>query len=379
MPTMTSISPSKTGTRECRCSRSAGRIRSTGVATSRQNMSGRGTMMDRTSVSSSSKTLWIISRSSRSTTPSLAPTSTSVRSSSSESSGSPDRSLPMSRTLSAESPPRSARTGVIKIASQPTGRWTRARNRSGYFTARVIGKTSPKGVRIRIVTRTWMTRAQRRAAGALAAGGVGVAEAGGGGSDLADPREQRTRRGGEAVDEAGERARMTGHEELVILAAARRPGERVAADRRGHGPHGGAQGEPRELDPCTDPALLGDVAEVGGETVGEVDHGRHAARSGEPLALAHARRRTQVRGLHLVERRRRHARGRRPAFKHGEPGGGAAEGAGHGDDIAGLGRGPQHGGRHRLAEERHGHDPAPGRGGGVAANDRDVVGPGELE
>src|SRR5438876_467198 len=127
---------------------------------------------------------------------------------------------------------------------------------------------------------------------------------------------------GEAVDEAGERARMTGHEELVILAAARRPGERVAADRRGHGPHGGAQGEPRELDPCTDPALLGDVAEVGGETVGEVDHGRHAARGGEPLALAHARRRTQVRGLHLVERRRRHARGRRPAFKHGEPGGG---------------------------------------------------------
>src|SRR2546425_5951910 len=76
---------------------------------------------------------------------------------------------------------------------------------------------------------------------------------------------------------------MTGHEELVILAAARRPGERVAADRGGHGPHGGAQGEPRELDPCADPALLGDVAEVGGETVGEVDHGRHAARSGEPL------------------------------------------------------------------------------------------------
>src|SRR5437762_6931613 len=106
MPTMTSIEPSKTGTRECRCSRSAGRIRSTGVATSRQNMSGRGTMVDRTSVSSSSKTLWLISRSSRSTTPSLAPTSTRVRSSSSESSGSADRALPMSRTVSAVSPPQ---------------------------------------------------------------------------------------------------------------------------------------------------------------------------------------------------------------------------------------------------------------------------------
>ena len=52
-------------------------------------MSGRGTITSRTSVSSSSNTLWIISRSVRSTTPSRAPTSTSVRSSSSEISGSP--------------------------------------------------------------------------------------------------------------------------------------------------------------------------------------------------------------------------------------------------------------------------------------------------
>src|SRR5436189_1122876 len=42
-------------------------------------------------------------------------------------------------------------------------------------------------------------------------------------------------------------------------------------------------------------ALLADPAQVGGETVGEVDHGRHAARRPEPLALAHARPRAQVR------------------------------------------------------------------------------------
>ena len=82
-----SIVPSYTGTRECRCSRSAGRIVSTGVFTSRPKMSVRGTITSRTSVSSSSNTLWIMSRSSRSTTPSRAPTSTRVRSSSSLSSG----------------------------------------------------------------------------------------------------------------------------------------------------------------------------------------------------------------------------------------------------------------------------------------------------
>src|SRR2546426_6710532 len=43
-----------------------------------------------------------------------------------------------------------------------------------------------------------------RSDGDLAAGGVRVADAGGGGGDLADPREQRARRGGEAVDRSEE-------------------------------------------------------------------------------------------------------------------------------------------------------------------------------
>src|SRR5947207_1208642 len=294
-------------------------------------MSGRGTMMDRTSVSSSSKTLWIISRSSRSTTPSLAPTSTRVRNSSSESSGSADRALPMSRTVSAVSPPRSTRTGLSSSPSQPTGRWTRARTCSGYFTASVIGRTSPKVVRMRIVPTIWTARASGR---------VAVADALGGGAELADRREPRARRRGEALAESGERAGMTGHQELVILAAAGRPGAWICAERRGHGSRAGVKREPIDLDARADMALLAEVAEVGGEAVGEVDHGRHAAGPGEPLPLAHARRRPQVGGLPVVGPAGGHAGGRRPALEHGETRGGAAEGAGHGDEVAGLRRGP---------------------------------------
>ena len=75
-------------------------------------MSGRGTITSRTMVSSSSNTLWIISRSERSTTPSRAPTSTSVRSSASVISGSLGaRSEPATRKVRAVSPPSSPAHG----------------------------------------------------------------------------------------------------------------------------------------------------------------------------------------------------------------------------------------------------------------------------
>src|SRR5213594_3017905 len=114
-------------------------------------MSVRGTITDRTRVSSSSNTLWIISRSSRSTTPSLAPTSTRVRSSSSVSIAWSTRSRPMSRTVRSVSPVSTARTG----------RTASARKRSGYFTARVIGSTSPNVVRMKTSTTIWTISPQR--------------------------------------------------------------------------------------------------------------------------------------------------------------------------------------------------------------------------
>ena len=117
-------------------------------------MSVRGTITERTGVSSSSKTLWIISRSSRSTTPSLAPTSTSVRSSSSDSSGCSPLPPPTILIVRVVNAPRTARAGRRTRASQPTGPRTTRRNCSGYFTAMVMGSTSPNVVRTRIMPMT---------------------------------------------------------------------------------------------------------------------------------------------------------------------------------------------------------------------------------
>src|SRR5574341_412304 len=393
MPMIASIEPSYTGTRECRCSRNAGRTSPAGVSTSRQNMSVRGTITERTSVSSSSKTLWIISRSSRSTTPSLAPTSTSVRTSSSESSGPGPRSLPMRRTVSAVSAPSNERTGVRSAPSQPTGRRTRARNRSGYLTASVIGRTSPKVVRTKIVPRictgkakrwpkmlsatsaaiaaaamlitviptssvtrrSWgrsirgwgapasapfaatrrsrarpsekyaasapvrraetttsaprtasfsqrpsVTRAPRDEVlesgpdGDRAAGGIGVADTVAGRDHLADRGESRTGRCHQAVREAREGPGLAGEQELVVLAAAGGPGERVAAEGGGDGARRRVQRYPVERHVGACATLLGDVAEVGGEAVGEVDHRRHTSGGREPAALGDTRPRSQV-------------------------------------------------------------------------------------
>ena len=117
-------------------------------------MSVRGTMIERMGVSSSSKTLWIISRSSRSTMPSRVPTSTSVRSSSSDSSVGATRPRPTSRTTRALNPARNARTGDSSVPSPPTGRSTILRNGSGCLTATVMGKTSPNVVRSTIIMKT---------------------------------------------------------------------------------------------------------------------------------------------------------------------------------------------------------------------------------
>ena len=108
-------------------------------------MSGRGTITSRTMVSSSSNTLWIISRSERSTTPSRAPTSTIVRSSASLISGSLGaRSEPATRKVRAVSPPSVQRMGAMTADSHATGRLTHAEKIRGCSTARVMGSTSPK-------------------------------------------------------------------------------------------------------------------------------------------------------------------------------------------------------------------------------------------
>src|SRR5712691_799997 len=472
MPTMTSSEPSYTGTRECKCSRSAGRISAAGVSTSRQTMSGRGTMTDRTRVSSSSNTLWIISRSSRSTTPSLAPTSTSVLSSSSLSITCSTRSRPMSPTVSAVSPARAARTGVRSTPSHATGRPANARNRSGYLTASVIGRTSPKVVRTKINTTistntpqlgpkrlsaivaaiaaapmlitvmptrsvtssscgrsmsgfdaplaspfeaTCLSRARPRekyaasapvriaeqtmrmprarnrrprlsgtgasrhevlepgADGDGAPAGVEVPDPIGGGRHLAHRAERRPGGTREALGQALDRLGRAGEEQFVILAPTGGPGQRLAIERPRDRVHRGVHGEPSELHTRTEPALLAEVAEVGRETVGEIDHRRDPAGRGEPLSLPGPWPGPQVRGRHVGRCGGSHAARRRGRLEERKSGRGAPERPRDGDHVPGARRGPGERCPGRLAEQRHVDDPAPGRCCGVPADDRHVV------
>src|SRR5438445_157182 len=230
MPTMTSIEPSYTGTRECKCSRSAGRISAAGVSTSRQTMSGRGTMTDRTRVSSSSNTLWIISRSSRSTTPSLAPTCLS-------------RARPREKY---------AASAPVRIAEQ-TMRMPRASN------------PRPR------VSDTGAARHEMLEPGADRDGlpaGVDVPDAVGGGRHLAHRAEPCPDRRREPPGQALERLWRAGEEELVVLAAAGGPRQRLPIERPRYGMHRGLHGEPSELHARTEPALLTQVAEIGREAVG---------------------------------------------------------------------------------------------------------------
>src|SRR5438128_76836 len=387
MPTMTSIEPSYTGTREWRFSRSAGRIVSLGMSTSRQNMSVRGTMTERTSVSSSSKTCWTTSRSSRSTTPSLAPTSTSVRSSSSLSAACVSAPRPSRRTVSVVKPASTPRIGASSHSSHRTGRSTTARKRSGYFTASVIGSTSPKVVSRTTIAISSTSRPQRGpnsvcavcvasaeapmlmsvmptssvtsrscgrdTTGARAPSGrwaairrsrarpsekyaasapesrpeatmrapssnscrtrlspTEVLEArrhrhgapaavepprAGARHDLADRGERGAGGVGEAVAQTREQDRVADDQQLVVLAAARRPVDRVHVERVGDGARGGGDRQALDVDVRADAALGHQPAEIGRETVREVHHRRHAAGVREPASLVYTRAGPQMR------------------------------------------------------------------------------------
>src|SRR5213079_86113 len=115
---------------------------------------------------------------------------------------------------------------------------------------------------------------------------------------------------------------------VAVTGALGRAAAGLAVLERGAAPAGVAAGE------------LDDVKTAHLRPTPRVSEGQWLAGAGEPLPLAHARRRSQVCGLHVVELAGGHAGGRRPALEHGETRGGAAEGAGHGDEVAGLRRGP---------------------------------------
>src|SRR6185503_280467 len=112
---------------------------------------------------------------------------------------------------------------------------------------------------------------------------------------LAHGRESRAHRVSEARGQPIEGSGLTGEQELVVLAAARGPGERVRPEGLCDRVYGGADREPVELHARADSALLAQVAEVGRQAVGEIDHRGDPAGSREPLSFPGSRPGSQVR------------------------------------------------------------------------------------
>src|SRR6059036_4137888 len=124
--------------------------------------------------------------------------------------------------------------------------------------------------------------------------GVEISDPIGGRHHLADRRQPRSRRAREPRGQAIERLWRAGEQELVILYAPRGPVDRVATERARNVADRGVDRNPCKFDPRSEPALLAEMAEVGGEPVGDIDHRGDAAGLGEPLPLSRPRARPQV-------------------------------------------------------------------------------------
>src|SRR2546428_84084 len=129
--------------------------------------------------------------------------------------------------------------------------------------------------------------------------GVEVADPLAGLRHLAHCRQLRSRRAGKAAGHSIEGLWRSGEQELVVFSASRGPVERVATERPRDDLYRGLDRHPSDIDPRADAALLAEMAEIGRETVGKIDHRGHAARLGEPLPLARPRMRPQMGRCHV--------------------------------------------------------------------------------
>jgi hypothetical protein len=187
--------------------------------------------------------------------------------------------------------------------------------------------------------------------------------------DLSDRDQVRPRRPLEPLGHTGQRGPRAGQQELVVLAAAGGPGHRIGAQCPGDHPRVVVDGQAVDLHPGSHLALLGNVAQIGGHAVGNVDHGGDAFCSAQPASLRDAGPGPKVGRGQSGERLGRNASGRLGTLEHGQAGRGSAQRAGDGHHVAYLRpraelRGPQ-----RLAQDTHVDEPAGRRVRGVTAHD----------
>src|SRR5438309_11372477 len=163
--------------------------------------------------------------------------------------------------------------------------------------------------------------------------GVEVADPLAGLRHLAHCRQLRSRRAGKAAGQSIEGLGRAGEQELVVFSASRGPVERVATERPRDDLYRGLDRHPSDIDPRADAALLAEMAEIGRETVGKIDHRGHAARLGEPLPLARPRTWPQVGRRHVGARVTGDTRWRGRGFQEREAGRGASKGSRDGDRV----------------------------------------------
>src|SRR5215470_1029412 len=107
--------------------------------------------------------------------------------------------------------------------------------------------------------------------------------------DLAHHGERGARGAAQAVPERRHGVGIAGEEELEVLAARGRPRESILTESARHLTGRRVHGQPLEGDPRSHAARPADVGEIGGEAVGAIHHGVHAARRAQPSSLGHPR------------------------------------------------------------------------------------------
>jgi len=186
-----------------------------------------------------------------------------------------------------------------------------------------------------------------------------------GSADLTDDGQLGPGSAPEAGDQRWKGSWCNREEKLVVFAASGGQSDRIPPRCFGDPSHRGGDRQPVEphLSPCT--ACGGDVAEIDGKAVREIDHSLDAVGLAEENPLCDARRRSEMGAADLLDQFGWKLR-QRVGFQDREAGRRQAEAPRHRDQVAGMGAGPEARAARDLSEERHVHDQAVRRGAGVA-------------
>src|SRR5262249_62296239 len=173
-------------------------------------------------------------------------------------------------------------------------------------------------------------------------GGAEDGRAGGAGLDRPGRRKRRPGGGAEAATQSVERRGLAGQQQLVVLATAGGPADRVVLRGAGDLPGRGGDRESSQVYARGRVALVCDVAKIGGQPVGEIDHRRDTTGGGEPATFLPARPRAKMSRREHGDRLDRDTSRRLAAVEDGQAGRRPPKITCHGDALTGARAPPRH-------------------------------------